>query len=394
MHPVRVVADLTQLVAGGENGGASRFALDLLAALAPRDAIELQVIVRPDAAREVQPLAQLGARVLITQAAGEIREPRFPLRLARRLPRPLALCLPNIRTLRSLGADVLFSPLQSGAFHEPGLPHVAIAYDLQELSHPEHFDAIERRRRASFRADLARCARVVAISATTRDDLVERARLRFERISVVHPAGPSQRVALDRSTLSDGLAGLGLKPGDFALYPANFWPHKNHVRLLRALATSPCRDDESFRLVLCGALGEKREGIQKLVSSLGLNRLVPLLPYQPDHVMTALLQGARFLIFPSLYEGFGIPVVEAFRLGVPVACSDLPSLRETSGQAALLFDPWSEWSIRNSLVTLWDDPALGNRLRLAGRAEATRYPAGDVAARYEDILVTAGRRPG
>jgi len=386
-----VAVDLSQLAPEGRNGGAGRFVLDLLAGLSP--GFDLVLLVRPGSERAVSRLEAGGTRIAVLGAASGVPEPRRPRRVLRRLPPALARLLPDGGSLRRLGADVLFSPLQSAAFHEPGLPHVAVAYDLQELHHPGFFTDAEKRRRARLRSDLARCDRVVSISASTADELVRRAGIRPERVSVIHPVGPTERRTLGVDSLLAELGPLGLEPGAFALYPANFWPHKNHERLLRAVSRSPLAHDPSFRLVLCGALDTPRDELRRTVSSLGLGTCVLLLPYQPDDTMTALLQAARFLVFPSLFEGFGIPVVEAFRLGVPVACSDIPALSEVAGDAALFFDPLSVDAIRDAAEALWSDSALRERLSAAGRSEASRFPAGEVAGRYAEVL-EAATRPG
>src|SRR5204863_5401831 len=107
----------------------------------------------------------------------EIDEPRRLLRLRRRV-----FSRPDRRSLRAHGASLLFSPLGTAAFHERGLAHVAVAYDFQELSHPDFFTPRERRRRRELRADLLRATRVVAISDATRREGIERAGLDARRV--------------------------------------------------------------------------------------------------------------------------------------------------------------------------------------------------------------------
>lgn len=386
MSRVSVVADLSQLAPVGENGGAARFALDLLGALLRGGSFDFVLLARRAAVPALEPLQALGALVVPLQPGGEAEEPRRLRRTLRRLPVLLARLLPDRASLRGLGADVLFSPLQSAAFHEPRLPHVAVAYDVQELHHASFFSPAELRRRAAFRADLRRCDRVVAISESTRGDLVTRAGLRPDRVSVIHPAGPSGRRPVPTGELEARLGAHGLLPGCYALYPANFWLHKNHERLLRAAAASAVARDPSFRLVLCGALDDRRRAVEALSASLGLGPRILFLGYQPENDLTALIQGARFLVFPSLFEGFGIPVLEAFRLGVPVACSDLPALREVADGAAALFDPWDETALSRALESLWRDGPLRSRLVAAGRETANRYPAPEVTRLYETVL--------
>ena len=381
-----IAVDLSQLSPDGRNGGAARFVLDLLGALAKDPGLRLHLLVRDRSEGAVEGLRASGASVVVLGLAGPTREPRRLRRTLRRLPGFVARLLPDACSLRRLGTDVLFSPLQSAAFHEPGLPHVAVAYDAQELHHSGFFSPAELGRRAAFRADLGRCDRVVAISEATRDDLVAHAGIRPDRVSVIHPAGPSGRRPIPADEQETRLGALGLRAGDYALYPANFWPHKNHERLLRAMAASPVARDPSFHLVLCGALDDRRRDVEALSASLDLGPRVLFLGYQPDDDLTALLQGARFLVFPSLFEGFGIPVVEAFRLGVPVACSDLPVLREVADGAAALFDPWDETALSRALESLWRDAPLRARLGAAGLEAANRYPASEVPRLYEAVL--------
>ncbi len=102
--------------------------------------------------------------------------------------------------------------------------------------------------------------------------------------------------------------------------------------------------------------------------------------------MAALLQGARFLVFPSLYEGFGIPVLEAMVLGTPAACSDLPALRELAGEDAVYFDPTDETSIADALSLLWTSEETRRNLSAGGLARAARYAALDVAGAYHRLL--------
>lgn len=394
MSRARIVADLAQLAPGGENGGAARFALDLLGALLTEGRLDFTLLARPAAVPALEPLRALGALVLPLQPGGVSEEPRLLRRTLRRLPASLARLLPDRASLRRLGADILFSPLQSATFHEPALPHVAVAYDVQELYYPSFFSPAELRRRAAFRADLGRCDRVVAISEATRGDLVTHAGLRPDRVSVIHPAGPSGRHPIPGDELEARLGVFGLLPGGYALYPASFWLHKNHERLLRAVAASPVARDPSFRLVLCGALDDRRRAVESLSASLDLGPRILFLGYQPEAVLTALLQGARFLVLPSLFEGFGIPVIEACRLGVPVACSDLPALREVANGAAALFDPWDEAALSRALESLWHDASLRSRLVDSGRETANRYPASEVTRHYESVfraLVPPGR---
>lgn len=370
----RVFVDLAPLAPDGSNGGAARFVRALLARLAPRH--ELHLLVKPETAEAVAGLVAAGA--VVHRLGTGIREPRRLRRTLRRLP--LARLFPDAASLRRLGAEVLFSPLQTATFHEPRLRHVAIAYDFQELAHPEFFTPEERARRAAFRADLRSCDRVVAISSFTRDEAVSLAGIAPERVEVLPPV-VSRREPLDEADAAARVAALGLARGGYALYPANFWPHKNHGALLEAVARAP-----GVHLVLCGALAAGRSAAAARASELGVTDRVTILPHVGDDDLTALLQGARLLAFPSRFEGFGIPVLEAFGLGIPVACSRIPALEELAGDGARFFNPEDPRSIASALEALWGDAELRARLAAAGCARSAAVDPVAALERWVELL--------
>jgi glycosyltransferase involved in cell wall biosynthesis len=324
--------------------------------------------------------------------SGEAQEPRRFLRTRRRLApllrRVVDSVAPAVRSLRGLGVDALFSPLGTAAFHEPGLFHAAIAYDFQEVEHPEFFDSAERRRRRAFRADLRRCDRIAAISRFTADFGIDRLRLPSERVRVIAPIA-APLVPLRRQELLQRLEALDLSERGFLVYPANFWPHKNHPALLTAVSRVASQAREPFRLVLCGAHSTGHEAIQGRIEALGLADRVSLLPYVSDADLIALVQGARALVFPSLYEGFGLPVLEAFQLGTPVACSRIPALEEVAGDAALFFD--AEGTERVPAITLaleriWRDEELRGVLSTRGATRALSFDGDATVRTFEELF--------
>ena len=391
---LRVFVDLAPLSPDGGNGGARLFVLDLLGALLARPAAhEIHLLVKPAAEAVVAPLVARGAFLHRLGPGLDVEEPRKILRTRRRLHgffQPLLeLAAPDRASLRRLGADVLFSPLGTAAFHEAALPHVVVAYDFQDLVYPEFFDADERRRRIEFRGDLRRADRVVAISEATKLMAVERVHVKAERISVLPPVAGPLRTPLDPRDAIARLDALGLFRAEYAVYPANFWPHKNHERLLAA-AARVAAEDPDFLLVLCGALDEARESLRGKVEAAGLTASIRVLPYLEDADTTALLAGAEFLVFPSLFEGFGIPVLEAMALKTPVACSDLPALLELAGDAALFFDPSDEAGIAQAIRRLRIEDETRDRLVTKGLARAERVAKIDVAGGYHELLGAIG----
>ncbi len=186
------------------------------------------------------------------------------------------------------------------------------------------------------------------------------------------------------------LDALGLFRTEYAVYPANFWPHKNHERLLDA-AARVVAEEPDFVLVLCGALDEAREALRERVKAAGLSASVRVLPYLDDADTTALIAGAELLVFPSLFEGFGIPVLEAMTLETPVACSDLPALLEVAGEAALFFDPTDPPGIAETILRLWHEDETVERLVRKGLSRAAHYAAIDTAGGYHELLGSTGR---
>jgi len=158
-----------------------------------------------------------------------------------------------------------------------------------------------------------------------------------------------------------------------------------HERLLAA-AARVVREDPDFRLVLCGALDENREKLRGRIEALDLGANVRLLPYLDDADTTALLEGAEFLVYPSLFEGFGLPVLEAMALGTPVACSDLPALLEVARGAALFFDPEDVPGIAATMSRLGKEEETRDALVRKGRERAERYAGIDVAGAYHELL--------
>lgn len=378
--------DLAALAPDGTNGGAAPAALELLRRLSEKG-ISLHLLVKPGAEPAVATLAARGAVVHLLGTRGEVKEPKRALRTHRRVSPPfLHRLLGDPSSLVRRGASALLSPLGSAVFHEPGLPHVATVHDFQELDYPGFFPTGELARRRAFRQDLRRADRVVVSSAFTREMAVTQVRISEARTVVLPPLVPRERAALGEAEVLSRLSRLGLARGAYAVYPANFWPHKNHARLLSALRDSPLSRDPGFVLVLCGALEDGRRALEAEAARLDLGGAVRILGFQSDLDVTALLQGARLLLFPSLYEGFGLPVLEAFRLGTPVACSQIPALEELAGSSAHLFEASEERSIQTAFEKVWLDEDYRRELAQRGRRRAASFDDGETVARWIELL--------
>ncbi len=253
------------------------------------------------------------------------------------------LLSPSLRALRfyqKLECDLVHS---FGYIH-PDLavfPHVFTLCDLQHLHFPEFFTADELKTREHLYRTSAESARhVICISEFTRQDLHRRYGIPLEKITTIWVI-PS-RAAWIRLEPARGrrlLAGMGLTSDRFLFFPAHCWPHKNHARLLEAFGQLEGELPKDLRLVLTGRPFPADHPARAVLEEHRLQERVVHVGYRSPLELRALYSGARALLFPSLFEGFGIPVAEAMIAGCPVACSNTSSLPEIAGDAAVTFDP-------------------------------------------------------
>jgi glycosyltransferase involved in cell wall biosynthesis len=277
------------------------------------------------------------------------------------------------------GVEVMHFTMQEAFLTE--VPSIYQPHDLQHLHLPELFSARERSRRERvYRAHCERAALVVAMTSWGKRDLVDRYGLPDDRVAVIpwgsvlgeYPA-PGDRDLMDlRSKLS--------LPDAFLLYPAQTWPHKNHERLLEALALIRDRDGLTVPVVCPGTRNRFFPQIEARVRELRLEGTTLFPGFVSPLDLRGLYRLARALIFPSRFEGWGLPVCEAFSEGLPVACSSVTSLPGLVGDAGLTFDPDETGEIADRILRLWTDPDL--RATLAGRGrDRAREFSFDHAAR-------------
>jgi glycosyltransferase involved in cell wall biosynthesis len=256
--------------------------------------------------------------------------------------------------------DVLHYPLTVPVPRFAG-PTVVTLHDLQHLELPSFFSRGERLfRRYAYEGAAKRADVVVTPSAHARDVAASRVGIDGDDVVVAQHGVDHARFRPD---------GPKEGPERFLYYPANVWPHKNHARLLEALARA---EDRSIELVLSG----RPEGVEKLLelaSSLGVRDRVTHLGYVPHDRVPALLRGARGMVFPSLFEGFGQPPLEAMACGCAVASSFDGALGEVARDAALELDPRDAGSIAAAIDRLASDDALVAQLRARGLDRAAGF---------------------
>jgi glycosyltransferase involved in cell wall biosynthesis len=254
--------------------------------------------------------------------------------------------------------DVLLNPGFTAPIFAP-CACVTVFHDLQHKRHPEHFRWFDLPFwRLLLWASAHRARRLIAVSEATRRDLVDLYGLAPDRINVVHHGVEPEFFALDR-----------MRKESFVLCVSTLHPHKNLDRLIRAYA----RGKRDWRLVVTGMRGFFADALDALIAELGVNDSVRLTGWIPRSELLQLYAKADAFVYPSTFEGFGMPVLEAMAAGIPVACSDIPPLREVAGDAALFFDPLNEDAIATALDRIVTDAPLRARLAEAGPKRARKF---------------------
>jgi glycosyltransferase involved in cell wall biosynthesis len=278
------------------------------------------------------------------------------------------------RELRKLNPRVIHFPYIVMPYLAPR-PLVLTIHDVIPVRLPHLFPLHKRvLYRISLLLALRAAAVVICISEATLSDLKAEFRLDRSRILVIHEGvggsfHPHPKRELDRVQAAYAL------PSGYILYLGTTKPHKNLPRLIDALARlHPCPP-----LVIAGDEDSRYKETRRLVERMGMGNRVRFTGAVKEDDLPALYSGARAFVFPSLYEGFGLPVLEAMACGVPVACSGIPSLRETAGDAALFFDPQDQDSIAAALERLLTDELLCSDLQTRGLRRSAEL-SWDVAA--------------
>src|SRR5262245_59469095 len=334
------------------SGGSETYARELVRALARVGRLEYHVFaptLAPDAIDGL-PGTTVRAYAATESTPGRIAAMAVATAFPSRIKRELS---PELRALHF--------PLTITIPRRTGVPAATTVLDLQHELFPGFFSRAELAyRRVAYRAAVRSSLLVIAISEHVRETIVERLDVGPDRVRVIY-------LGIDLEHLQP--ADVEREP--FLLYPANGWPHKNHARLLEAFALLR-HDWPELRLVLTGS------GLERLPSSPGVEAR--------GHVrrdeLVRLYQTASALVFPSLYEGFGLPPLEAMACGCPVAAARVAALPEPCGDAARYFDPTRPEEIADAVTSVLADPG---ELVERGLARARGFTWDECARRHDDV---------
>lgn len=274
------------------------------------------------------------------------------------------------------------------------IPTVLTVHDLIYRLFPQH-----HKRLNYWYLNLAmplyvrRANAIIAVSHATKQDIVGHYHVPPEKVHVVHEAASSRFGSQSSERIADVRSRYSL-PERYLLAVGTIEPRKNLDRLVAALAKLR-QDDPGLRLVVVGALGWLYQGFFRALEEYGQVDAVLLPGYVPDEDLSAMYTGATITVLASLYEGFGLPILEAMACGSPVVCSDRGSLPEIGGEAIRTFDPENVTVMVETLRTVLSDRDLQTEMRVAGVRRARTFSweraARETWAIYEKVLHEADR---
>lgn len=298
----------------------------------------------------------------------------------------------NLLTIAVLNADFhsrMINKCQADVVHYPFTllfppvthkPTVLTFHDMQQEFYPAFFSLRERVYRArTYKTSAQRATRIIAISHHVKHCLVNTYQIQPEKIDVVYNGCDQNfRIIDNHETLRKVQAQYGLdRP--FMFYPAASWPHKNHVRLLDALALLVKHKHFDGQLVLTGIAKDQSKTICTRIKTLGLEKHVKLLGYLHYDDLPYIYNLARLLVFPSLFEGFGIPLVEAMACGCPVLAANCTAIPEVLADAGMLFNPSSVGDMAAKIWSVWNDDVKLDAMKLMGLRRAELFTWGNTA---------------
>jgi glycosyltransferase involved in cell wall biosynthesis/SAM-dependent methyltransferase len=404
----RVVVDLTPVLPGGENGGAKIMTIELVRHLG-RIAADCEFILFTSG-RSHDELALLDSSNVrrirvdqpgdLTKSAESLAERCWRLvkgfvptnvgtRLAGAYQRLSHKILPGSSLLQKLNADLLFCPFTAPFFFDPAVPTVSVVYDLQHVYCPQFFEPAEiGERTRNFARACTASTRMVCISDYVRKTVLETGAVPPERVKTIPILLPRRLPPPSKEVCERVLESFHLQPRRYLVYPANFWAHKNHELLLTAFGMYRASNPSSeLKLVLTGSPGRRRDELIEASCGMGLSDAVVFPGYVAAEDFSALMEQCLALIFPSLFEGFGMPLLEAMAAGRPILCGNETSLPEVAGDAALLFNAMKPAEIVDAINRLERDPDLQRDLIEKGTRRLSTFGGPEeMAARYIQVF--------
>lgn len=288
--------------------------------------------------------------------------------------------------------DVWFSPLLILDPLDCPIPSAFTIPDMQHEYYPEFFDAGTLNwRKKYFQASANKADILFTISENSRNDIIRFLDVAPEKVKAIYLDSPSWFNDNQNSSkiVLNSIKKCGQKK--YLFYPANTWPHKNHLRLLEAFNRVE-NQINNVNLLFSGYPHQADKIIHDYINEHHLEKRVHFLGYLNSKEIQLIYKNALGLIFPSLFEGFGIPIVEAFRSGCPVLCANNTSIPEVAGDAVLYFDGLSVSEISNSILRFASDPDLREQLIQKGYERAKKFSYKETAKQTLNYLKSIAHR--
>lgn len=294
-------------------------------------------------------------------------------------------------------------PLRLDLLHSPDFipplrfrgPSVITVHDLAFLIYPEILTRESARYYGQIDAAVERANRIIAVSESTKKDLMTLLGVPEAKITVVYEAAESVYRPIPREEAERKVKELFGLELPFVLFVSTLEPRKNVPTLLRAFRIVKDRYHNGLKLVLVGKKGWLCSQIFDLVDALKLRDDVVFLGFVPGDKLVYLYNTASLLAHPAIYEGFGLPILEAMACGLPVVASNIASIPEVAGDAALLVDPMDEEALADAIRRVLRDSELARTMRARGLERAKsfswRKTAQETLAVYRDALKDYGR---
>jgi glycosyltransferase involved in cell wall biosynthesis len=358
----------------GQVGGSETYLRGLVDALARiKSGHEYVLFVGPESASSFD-LSERGWQVIVSPIGSRTRAARL---LLEQTWLPVTARRAQCTVIHSAGYTAPLLPRPRG---------VVSIFDMNYKRHPEDFSPAERLVYAALIPSAARVTdHVLTLSEAAKQDVVRWTGIAANKVTVV-PLAPRAQWPGDPLEDSAHLTALGIR-SRFVLSVAASHPHKNLKRLVEAFPIED-QDDKPVILVIVGSRGRARAELEVLARE--RQDLVLVLGWIPSDALAALYRNAAALAFPSLYEGFGLPILEAMALGTPVVTSNFGAMSEVAGGAAELVDPYDVASIRAALGRV-QDPTLRAQLRQRGLARASEFSWERTAIMTHDVYERVAR---
>ena len=372
----RIAIDYT--AAYEQGGGIGRYVRDLVEALAKVDTkTDYRLFVSGALPRQLQQVPGQNFTWKPTRI-----EPKWLARIWHRLqlPLPVEAFVGQVDLYHA--TNFVLPP------HLPGLKTLLTVHDLSFVRVPEAASpSLKRYLDAVVPRSVHRATHILADSQATKDDLIDLYAVPSDKVTVLLSGiDPRFRRIVDNFDISTMRIEYNLPQTDYIFSIGTVQPRKNYERLIHALANLRSRGQD-VDLIIAGGKGWLEDPIYQAIDNLCLADHVHMIGFADDEDLPALYSGAKCVAFPSLYEGFGFPVLEGMACGTPVITSNVSSLPEVAGDAAIMIDPYDVDALTDALHAILNDNNLRQSMIRKGHEQVSRFTWGRTAQQLHDIYM-------